>query len=395
MTRNLIAGARRSFTSLRTDNDYLGERLTMPNLGLLFLVLSIFRYLQMQYPLVIIGYFSLVLTLLFLFRPTRRMSYLLLTIVFLAIAAFMVFSISNGPQDNLSDRDDAAEIAAQSLLHGENPWAAKSVLGLPITTSPTGILLSIPSVLLTGHINLLTFLFWIAFIAILLAGDLHYRNRTFGLLIPLLLLPGLAVPHTLYWSLEELYFPLIFIAAAAWALSKSRYFIAGACAACVVFGRLNYSMPMTSLFIWMVSSREQPLIPAIRFAAGAMSASLALLLPFAITLGTTLVRCNFVTVAVQTAQGVNQKNTTFSWTGADGQITSTMAIVCLLLLVLLVLTRLTARHTRHPFWHVAAGGLMTQLTLFVPGAPNDYVLTVMGPALFAAAFTPASRQRLM
>jgi hypothetical protein len=391
MTLDPIVRLKASLASWLPNNDYLSEPSPLPSLSLLFLMLPIFRFVPLGFPMAIIGYLALALIIISLLRPTRRTMYLALVAAFVVIAIVMVFSVSTGPQDRLSDRDDAAEIAASRLWLLQNPWSVKSILGLPITTGPTGILLSAFSVLFTGHINLVTFVFWGAFVAILLAGDLKNRNRSFALLLPLLFVPELAVIHTFFWSLEELYFPLVFIALSAWALTRSSYFGAGACAACVVLGRLNYSLAMAGLFFWMVSSRERPLGPALQFAGGAISATIFLLLPFLFVPGPSLIRDNFVTIGIQTAKSVNAASTAFSWINPSNSLLNTLLLGCALLLTLFIVARFTAHRTPHPFWHVAAGSLMTQLTLFSPMAPNDYLLMVMGPALFAVAFTPSQR----
>jgi hypothetical protein len=228
MLRSRVASLRASLRSFLPPDEYLAERSSLPTLSLLFLALVMYRFIPLQYPMSLIGYAALALAAVSALRPPRRVTYVALAATFLVIAAVMVFSVSTGPQDRLSDRDDGAETAAAALLHKANPWQARSILGLPITTGPTGIVLSVPSVWLTGRINLAAFVFWAAFLVVLLLADFQHRNRSFGLLVPLLLLPELAVVHTFYWSLEELYFPLVFVALAAWALARDRPFAAAA-----------------------------------------------------------------------------------------------------------------------------------------------------------------------
>jgi hypothetical protein len=388
MLRSRVASLRASLRSFLPPDEYLAERSSLPTLSLLFLALVMYRFIPLQYPMSLIGYAALALAAVSALRPPRRVTYVALAATFLVIAAVMVFSVSTGPQDRLSDRDDGAETAAAALLHKANPWQARSILGLPITTGPTGIVLSVPSVWLTGRINLAAFVFWAAFLVVLLLADFQHRNRSFGLLVPLLLLPELAVVHTFYWSLEELYFPLVFVALAAWALARDRPFAAGACAACVVLGRLNYALAMAGLFFWMVVTRPRPLRPALRFIAGAALAALLLLLPFILTQGAALLRHNFVAIALETAQRTGAARTALWWLNTRGSLLNNALLGGALLLALYLLARLTARRTPHPLWHVSAGALLTQLTLFFPGAPNDYLLMVIGPALFAVAFTP-------
>ncbi|MCX7009537.1 MAG: hypothetical protein NTY53_20215 [Kiritimatiellaeota bacterium] len=190
---------------------YLETAAQLTPLCALLMLLYAFDHLKATGPDGVILTGLLAVAAMHLLRLPRWFTYVLVASGLLCFFCYHVFVDAQGPQDAFSDRNEAVENAARAMLQGTNPWNARSVLGLPITTGPSSILLAVPSVKLTGRINLLTFSFWALFLGLLLAGDLLRRNGSFVLLGLLVLLPWTGVLHTLHWSLDELYYAVILL----------------------------------------------------------------------------------------------------------------------------------------------------------------------------------------
>jgi hypothetical protein len=167
------------------------------------------------------GYFSLLayvllfcLIALFLKLP-RWIPYFAIILAIIIHVFYFTQIIAKFDQDANSTRDDAVEMTTKAFLRGENPWNNMPELGVQATTGPASILLAMPFVMIFGEINLLTFLFWVLIFAISLVGDIQNKNNSFPILSLLFITGIFGFSHTLFWSLDELYFPFWHVAIAA------------------------------------------------------------------------------------------------------------------------------------------------------------------------------------
>lgn len=84
-----------------------------------------------------------------------------LTFLFLLIAFLIIYPTANsGFYGGGSDADDALDIAARAILHGQYPYYLKTYLGNPIGPMPGAVFLSMPFVLVYG--SALQNIFWLA-----------------------------------------------------------------------------------------------------------------------------------------------------------------------------------------------------------------------------------------
>jgi hypothetical protein len=212
----------------------------------------------------------LVVAIVHLLGLPRWFTYAVVASGLLCFFSYHVFVDAQGPQDAFSDRNEAVENAARSMLQGTNPWSARSVLGLPITTGPSSIMLAVPVVKVTGRINLLTFCFWALFLGLLLIGDVLCRNGSFVLLGLLVLLPWTGVLHTLHWSLDELYYAVILLPVL-WFLLERRWLVwAGVLMGFMCFSRLVYVFGLIGVGLWWLSRRSDNWKQAWRLVLGAL-----------------------------------------------------------------------------------------------------------------------------
>ncbi len=376
---------------------YLTSPLAVSPILLSLIFLFLYRHAASPDPF---AFFFLLLTglsFLFLLRLPRWVYYLYLLVSVIAVVAHMVFNISaRSGIDDGSDRDEAVEIAALAFLRGENPWDGQTDLNLAITTGPSSILLAIPFVTLTGHINLLTFIFWIGFAASLLWGDVRRQNNTLLLLLVLFMFPETEFVTVLTWSLEELYYPLLLFLAAWWMTGRRWYFAVGLLLAFVVLVRLSYVFAVAGFLLWFTFQTDSPLKPLLKVGAGVAAGAIGILLPFALVGGQNFWARNFLTIALGAASGGGAENVLFNQIQAVGELIPGPARVIYtagVIGLILVVAAFLARHLRlsHPFWHVSLGALLAHTILFSPGNQADYILTIVIPTFFAVAFseTPA------
>jgi hypothetical protein len=134
--------------SLGVIHKYLGIRgIVVYLLATTILVLLLDRFLIKIYELVV--------------KDNLAIGLAALTFLCLVIGYLFVYPIANsGVVGGGSDADDALNIAAWRLLHGQYPYYSVTYLGNPIAPLPGAVLLSVPFVLLgnSAHQNL----FWLA-----------------------------------------------------------------------------------------------------------------------------------------------------------------------------------------------------------------------------------------
>lgn len=109
---------------------------------------------------------------------------------------FMVYHIAVNKKE--SDRQEALIISRNAMLNFSNPYLRVTSQGNPITTGIFSIILSLPF----NDVRHLTFLFWLALIAVFYKG-IHFVN--YGIFL-ILFLP---VSRTMYYQLSEIYFIIL------------------------------------------------------------------------------------------------------------------------------------------------------------------------------------------
>jgi|YNPBryantNP2012_1023418.scaffolds.fasta_scaffold26070_2 hypothetical protein len=328
-----------------------------------------------------------------LLRRSRALVYVILAIA-LTIHLFTFTQIvANGTHDAGSTRDDAVEVTARALLRGENAWNVNP--GVPATTGPTSILLALPFVLLFGQINWLSFGFWIVFFLVLLWCDIKSRNDTWGVFVLFTLLGLFGLEHTLYWSLEELYYPILFFALAyVLALQRQEWGI-GALMAAAVLSRTNYAFLLIGFGLWYVSRYSLDARSIVRIGLSFFITSVVILAPFVLVgredlvsnnpwkhaLGFSMANWPDTNVAFR---ALNQMGTQL---GAD--LLRWLKLGVTLLLIFAVAWRLNLAKLSHPFWHVAAAGFIAHTVFWLPAYPwsRDYSLIFVLPAMLGIALT--------
>lgn len=129
-------------------------------LGFLYQQLTgiLFKKVPIDYSRMLI-YTLLICLAILIFKLPRIVYYLAISIVLIIHLFYFTQIISNLNQDQYSSRDDAVELTTKAFISGENPWNNVPELDVPATTGPASILFALPTVLLFGKINYLTFVF--------------------------------------------------------------------------------------------------------------------------------------------------------------------------------------------------------------------------------------------
>ena len=327
-------------------------------------------------------------------RAPRWSCYALLAATLLVVTTISVFQVSTGGQDPRSTRDDAVEIAAHSLLAGDNPWTAAKI-SVPITTGPASILLALPWVALFGRVNELTFVFYVLFFAFLLAGDLRYRNGTFLPLGLFICLGEFGFEHTRYWSLEELYWPYAALGLAWVLVGRGALVAAGACLGFAVCARVSYAFPVFGFLCWYTRGGRGSVSGLVRLGIGAVAGTAVVLAPFVIVAGWTLLTANPLAWAIFLSAGSwPDTNLVFRLLNRAADVAGPVLFSRLKSLLALALMWLGAERLRradllHPFWHLALGGFVADLLVYRVDVLNDYVLFFVVPAFMAIAHSPS------
>jgi hypothetical protein len=336
--------------------------------------------------------FLLITLAALVFRLPRWVVYLTLSTLLLIHIAFYTFEISRLEQDRASTRDAAVELSAQAFLRRENPWSHVQ-LNVPVSTGPASVLLALPFVALFGNINALTFIFWVAFLLILLVADLQRGNRTFPLLALLSVSGIFGFRHTLYWSLEELYFPILLFAFAYLCLQRNGFLLAGALLFTTAMFRLNYVFLIIAFLLWYFYHCSTPLKGLIWMTLGGILASLLVLAPFIIVAGKEFVHQNPFLFALKASGSTDwtPNNPIFISLRLLSRLVGSraMRLVKLLLIVPpLMWFSWKAPDLDHPFWHLTLAALLTLLFAWFPSSlPTDYELFLILPAFLGIAFS--------
>ena len=344
------------------------------------------------------SFYALLLVLaLLVFRSPRWTIYAAITIVLIIHLYFYTQIISKLDHDAASTRDNAVEMTTKAFLRGENPWNHLTELDVAATTGPASILLAIPFVLIFGEINWLAFLFWLLIFVILFSGEFIERNNAFPFLTLLFLTGLFGFTHTLYWSLEELYFGYLFIPLAYWSVNQQRFFLAGAFLAIPVLIRLNYVFVILAFLLWyMFTSTFKP-INLLKLGLGAAIASLVVLVPFVWVGGKEFLAHNPFTYALSMSGSETWPSNNIFFRGLNflGRNLDAWSMRFIKLGIISGSTLIAAilfKNIQHPFWTITVAAILTQTVAWFSQIPADYVLMIVLPAFIAIAFT--SRKNL-
>lgn len=331
-----------------------------------------------------------VILFLLLFKVPRILIHLFMISWLIIVLYQAVFVTANLSQDFGSDRDDAVEIAATNLLKGQNPWASKSNLDNPITTGPTSILAAIPSVMLTKKINSLTFLFWILFFSSLIALEYHYKNNSFLLLFLLFLIPLFGFQHTIFYSLDELYYTLILFPILLWLLKKNLLFLSGIVFSIIFFNRLSYVFLCIGMYFWWLVKNEWKLKNNLKILLGFIFGSISILLPFIVISGDSILEKNFILNSF--IKNIKGNNKIFIFVNELGNFFGyhfgIILISIIIIVIILIFSIMAKRHKlNNPFWNISFSALLAFTVSFTPVISADYILSLIIPLFYVIAFS--------
>jgi hypothetical protein len=318
--------------------------------------------------------------------------YLFITTWLVIVLYHAVFISSNLSQDFGSDRDDAVEIASHSFLNGNNPWESGSQLKNPITTGPTSILVSIPTVALTDKINSLTFLFWLAFWGILIVGDIFYTNDSFTLLFLIFLLPYFKFQHTIFYSLEEIYYAMVLFPFLWMMLKKQFLFLAGVVFSIIILSRLSYVFLCAGLFFWWIIQNKYYTKDYLKIILGFIGGVLLILTPFIIISGKSFFETNFIINSFIDTTDLKGYNPVLTYIQGmspliDKWMGKIILSVFILILIFLFSLILSKNKEANPFWNISFAAFLIFTTIFTPFfSSGDYILSMIIPLFFAVSF---------
>jgi hypothetical protein len=336
-------------------------------------------------------------------RLQRWTVYALLALALIVLYYAFVLVIAKGSQDLQSTRDFAAETTAQSFLQGQNAWKDSNE-NLLLTTGPTSVILAVPVVWAFGEINWLSFGFWVLFSALLLGFDLQKRNGTWPLLAMLILAGSYGFDHTLFWALDELYYPFVYLALAYIWGGQRRWLLVGAMFAACILTRSNYAFLLMGMVFWWLFDKRLDRAALIRMSAGFAVTGIALVTPFILVGKQDFWVHNPWQAALEFSQ-LNwfDSNAVFRALNHFGQVIGPGLARWFKLLasagIIGLLAWLLKRHRlAHPFWHVAVGSLVAHTFAWLPVPPRqfplDYSLMIVMPAMLAIALTPSTNENI-
>jgi hypothetical protein len=287
-----------------------------------------------------------------------------------------VFVAAQGPQDAMADRDEAAEAASAAWLRGENPWAGTTMLGSQITTGPAAVLMLAPVVGAFGKIDVASFFFWIGFVGVLAACELRGASEWPLPLAVLYLLGYFDIYTTQYWALDELYFPMLLLACAAWMAHRGWWELVGAALALCVGWRLNYAFLVFGLAAWAIEGEHTDRRLRRMLQGGAIALVLVLGTVFTVIGRATL-------PAVPLSAGPGLPGLAGIWVAAPGFL----RVVAGLVAASWALRLLRRLGLTHPFWHVASSAFIAHTLVWYSSHFRDYALMFVIPAFWALAYS--------
>jgi hypothetical protein len=366
--------------------DYLAQPFELDGFFGLLLLLLVYTFFNAGGREADIALGGVVIAAMAALRVPRGVVYAAILLGVLWWVSDYVFIYAHGGQDKGADRDDAVEIGARALGAGKNPWHKHSILGLPITTGPTSLLLALPFVALSNSIDALTFAFWALFLVLLALGDVRTQNRTFPFLAGFLLLPFSGFSHTLFWALDELYYGAILVAALWLLMESQRLFLAGALAGLIALGRLSYSFGLLAFGIWWLLARRPRPREILRLFFGGVAVAVALLVTFRLAAGKGIWRENFLHNLPQEPLVTGSNALATALAGLLARLGGSVWVATLMVIALIIPISIALRHERQPFLLFGIGMLLAHTIAFAPGQPLDYMLAVLIPGMYAVAY---------
>jgi len=315
--------------------------------------------------------------------------YVLLLLMVLIQVVYFTQIISKLDHDEFSTRDTAVEMTTQAFLQGKNPWNNVLELGVPATTGAASILFALPTILTFGEINWLAFFFWCIFFIILVIGDIQEKNNTFPILVMLFVIGIFGFTHTLYWSLEEFYFPYLFVMFAYWSIIRCRYILSGILLAIPVLFRVNYVFILLGFLMWYSINKEFSVKIFLKIGFGAIIATITILTPFILVGGREFLEYNPFTFAFAMSGLANwpANNVLFQLLNFMGRNVGEdwLRIIKLVIVVVLMsVASLNLRRLHHPFIHITIAAFLSITVAWIsPGLANDYILFIIIPAFIA------------
>lgn len=384
----------------------VGDYLRSPMSSSMFAMASVFlvwgTYELLSRPLSYHGQAILVLSLLALVVGiSKRSRWVLYAILAIALGVHLfewVHIIANGVQDIHSTRDAAVEVTTQALLDGENAWNRDP--GVVATTGPVSILAALPFVAVFQEINWLSYIFWIGFFSVALAFDLQRRNGTWPLIVAGFMTGVLGIEHTLFWSLEELYYPIVYLALGYVFVRRRSWYIVGGLLALALLTRLNYAFPVMGFMVWLWFSHRPDLNTMGKLAVGGTSASLLVLAPFVLIGGEEFWAKNPWSIALEFSTETAWGGDNLIYALMESASASVPTIIVQALKVLVPVAILiefsgrwkeTALH--HPFWHIAIASFLVHAFIWPrPTLYEDYGLMFVLPLLLGLALIGPTRK---
>lgn len=331
------------------------------------------------------------------FRQPRWIVYLWLFLALIIRLVVFTLIISKQDQDSLSTRDAAVEVTAQAMLRGENAWNANP--GVGVTTGPTSILLALPFVALLGEINWLTFGFWLTLFSILLWADVKLKNNTWPTLVMFFITGEWYFEHTLFWSLDELYFPMIYLIAGYWLALRQKWFWVGVMLTASVLTRPSYIFLILGFGLWQLFNNQFTRRNLLQQTLGAVIGAIIIISPFIVIGGADFWINNPWRFAFDFSgaawpntnilfQTLNQLN---SEVGPQMMRLIKLGVTILILAIFSI--GFKRRFLHHPFWHIMISSLLAHTIVWLPAqwAP-DYALMIILPAVIAIALSRTSIQ---
>ena len=373
--------------------NYLLEKINLNPFLLLLILLIIYEAHINDYLFYSTSTALTIILFMIIFKTPRIIVHLFMITWLIVILYQAVFLTANLSQDFGSDRDEAVEIATSNLLNGKNPWENKSPLGNPITTGPTSILIAIPSVALTNKINSLTFLFWILFFFSLIIAEYHYKNNSFIFLYLLFLMPIMGFQHTIFYSLDEMYYALILFPLILYLLRRNKFFFSGFIFSVIFFNRLSYIFLCAGLYFWWLIKNGLNLKNNLKISLGFFFGTICILLPIIIISGNSLFQKNFILNSF--LKSIKGNNQVFSFIKEIGgffnyQIGQILISFCVIILIFLFSIGTNKSNKDNPFWNISFAALLAFSIIFVPVFSADYILSLIIPLFYGIAFSPFS-----
>jgi hypothetical protein len=330
-------------------------------------------------------------------RLPRGLSYGLMAVVFVLVTWNGVFVDALQSHDAESDRDDAAEIAADALLQRDNPWTRHTQLGTnPITTGPSSVLLAAVSVAAFGRINELSFGFWLVLACFCLVGDVRSQNESFIDLMLLATLGYFSLQHTRYWSLEELSYATLLFPLAWLSFQRGHVMWTGAVLSLAILSRASYVFSCAGFMLWL---RNEPRLRRqwIRLAAGGLVTLTLTALAFLTLLGPRFTDASPMGIALaKSTHSWPRSNWIFACLDVTASALPSWLRNPWKLVLCGAIMWTTARGlrrvgVRHPLWHVAIGNLIAfTIGTWAGRISMDYVGPLVVSGFLAVAFSQRS-----